>query len=96
MAKKVEWSEAALKDRLNIYLYWHARNNSDSYSRKLEILFTEAAKLISAFPKIGQPTNSGVRVKIVSHFRIYYSYSAEAIQIIRIWDTRQDPEALNF
>ena len=54
MAKEVEWTETSLKDRVDIYRYWLDRNQSESYSEKLEILFNEAAALIARFPQTGQ------------------------------------------
>ena len=56
MAKKIEWTQSAIQDRFNIYHFWTANNNSDTFSKKLEILFNEAAKLISEFPDIGAET----------------------------------------
>ena len=95
MAKKVEWTHTSLIDRVNIYRYWLNRNKSDSYSEKLEVLFNEAANLIAQFPEAGTETDfPNLRIKVVKHFRIYYINLEDAIQIIRIWDTRQDPNSL--
>lgn len=93
MAKKIVWTETALFDRLKIYSFWLEHNKSADYSLKLEILFKETAKLISKFPEIGMETGiSGVRVKIVNRFKIFYSVTRESIRIVRVWDTKQDPD----
>lgn len=97
MAKKVEWTEASLRDRVDIYRYWLDRNKSDSYSEKLEVLFNEAANLIGQFSQAGTETNVPyLRIKIVKHFKIYYLNQEDVIQIIRVWDTRRDPGSLSF
>ncbi len=49
MVKKIEWTHAAVRDRVDIYRYWLHHNKSDLYSEKLELLFNEAAKLIANF-----------------------------------------------
>ena len=67
MAKKIEWTETSIRDRFSIYEFWIRNNKSDSYSKKLEILFNEAARLISEFPEIGTETDfPGIRVKVRS------------------------------
>ncbi len=93
MAKKIEWTESALFDRFKIYSFWLEHNKSADYSLKLELLFKETAKLISIFPEIGMETDMpGVRVKIVNRFKIFYTITRDSIRIIRVWDTKQDPD----
>src|SRR5690349_12929850 len=97
MARKVEWTKTSIRDRFNIRQFWIEKNNSDSYSKKLEELFNEAAKLISEFPQIGTETDfPGLRVKIVKNYKLFYSDQSDTIRIIRIWDTRQDPQRLKL
>ena len=57
MAKKIEWTLTSIQDRFRIYHFWIDNNRSVSYSNKLELLFNEAAKLISEFPEIGTETD---------------------------------------
>ncbi len=95
MARKIEWTKTSISDRFKIYKFWIEKNRSDSYSKKLETLFNEAAKLISEFPKIGTETDfPGLRVKIVKSYKLFYTDDSETIRIIRIWDTRQNPQNL--
>ena len=51
MAKEIIWSETAQKDRKEILLYWKNRNKSSTYSKKLNILFDDAAEIIASFLK---------------------------------------------
>ncbi len=97
MAKKVIWSETAVKDRLDIYQFWLHHNQSEIFSEKLEILFNEAAILLSRFPEAGTKTDlDTIRIKVIRTYKIFYINKPEQIEIVRIWDTRQDPEELKI
>jgi toxin YoeB len=92
MAKKIIWSEAAQDDRKEILQYWKNRNNSLVYSKKLNKLFNDAAEIIAKFPKIGKPSGyKDTRIKIVKDFLLFYKESEDFINIITIWDSRQNP-----
>ncbi len=97
MAKKIEWTQTSIEDRFRIYNFWIDNNRSDSYSEKLEILFNEAAKLISEFQEIGTETDyPDLRVKVVRSYKIFYINEVDKIQIIRVWDSRQNPSDLEL
>ena len=97
MAKKIEWTQTSIQDRFTIYHFWIDNNKSDSYSKKLEILFNEAAKLISEFPEIGTETDyPNLRVKVIKSYKLFYINEVDKIQIVRLWDSRQNPSDLEF
>lgn len=97
MAKKIEWTETSILDRFKIYQFWEENNKSNSYSEKLERLFNDAAKLISEFPEIGTKTDSeDIRVKVIINFKLFYLSKEETIQILRVWDSRQNPGNLEL
>ena len=97
MAKKIEWTQTSIQDRFRIYHFWIENNKSDSYSKKLEILFNEAAQLISEFPEIGTETDYlDLRVKVVKGYKLFYRHQIDKIQIIRVWDSRQNPSDLEL
>jgi toxin YoeB len=97
MAKRVIWSARARNDRKVILEYWIVRNQSKSYSIKLNQLFNNYVKLIARNPKIGRPTDYGLgRLVVVKDYLIIYDISEKTINIITIWDTRQDSEKLNI
>src|SRR4051812_15911834 len=92
MAKKIIWSETAQKDRKEILLYWKNRNKSSAYSKKLNLLFNDAADIIASFPKIGKPSGyKDSRIKIVKDYLLIYKEFDTFISIITIWDARQNP-----
>jgi toxin YoeB len=97
MAKEIVWTETAVRDRLRIYQFWLLHNRSQSYSERLERLFNESAKLIAEFPEIGPVTDyKGIRVKTVGNHKLFYKPSESKIEIIRVWDTRQNPADIDL
>lgn len=97
MAKRIEWTRRAQKERKEILGYWVRRNKSTVYSKKLNGIFKSWVLLLSKRPEIGKKTDvENVRVKIVKDYLIFYEVIDEALYVLSIWDTRQDPDALNI
>ncbi len=97
MAKKIVWTQTAIQDRLRIYQYWIEKNKSNLFSEKLERLFNESAILLSEFPEIGTQTDfQNVRVKVIRDYKLFYQFTPDSIQIIRVWDSRQNPDNLKL
>jgi len=95
MAKQVVWSLRAQDDRKNILSYWRQRNKSNTYSKKLNLLFKEAVNTIRDFPKIGKLTDDrNARIKVVRDYLIIYEETETTIYILTVWDGRQDPAEL--
>lgn len=92
MAKKTVWTETAVRDRFRIYQFWYWHNKSENYSQKLEKLFNESANIIPRFPEVGTKTDfKNVRVKVVRNYNIFYCILEDRIEIIRVWEAKQDP-----
>lgn len=95
MAKKIIWSPRAKKDRWEILEYWHNRNRSKNYSRKLFRKFQEAVQQIASHPEIGKITSfEKIRSFIVQDYLIIYEEFPDHILILVIWHSRQDPNKL--
>ena len=95
MAKQVVWSLRAQDDRKNILSYWRQRNKSNTYSKRLNLLFKEAVNTIRDFPKIGKLTDDrNARIKVVRDYLIIYEETETTIYILTVWDGRQDPAEL--
>ena len=93
MVKQVIWSRLAHNDRFNILDYWTKRNKSVIYSKRLNQIFENTAELISKHPKIGKLTEiQNIRFKIVKDYLFTYRETDNFIEILTIWDSRQDPE----
>ncbi|MEQ8471646.1 MAG: type II toxin-antitoxin system RelE/ParE family toxin [Marinoscillum sp.] len=95
MALKIIWSPLAQQKRKEILTYWNDRNSNPDYSRKLNSLFIEAAKQLAKFPLIGRTSDiDGVRVKIVRDYLLFYEVTDRSIEILTIWDSRQNPDEI--
>ena len=93
MAKQIIWTKKAQSDRKEIHHYLRIRNQSNTYSKKLNGLINKAVKLVAAHPHIGRPTDiENVRVKLVRDYLIFYEAGEEQIYILSIWDNRRNPE----
>lgn len=93
MVKQIIWSRLAHNDRLEILDYWLKRNKSNIYSKKLNQIFEHTSDLISKYPNIGKQTEiEGIKYKIVKDYLFTYRETEEYIEILTIWDSRQDPE----
>lgn len=92
MAKQVIWSKRAFNDRRAILEYWIERNQSKTYSKHLNQIFENTTELISKFTKLGKKTVlPGIRIKIVKDYFITYRETKTKVEILTIWDCRQDP-----
>ena len=97
MAGKVIWTLRSQADRKHILNYWMEHDKSNTYSKKLNRLFKEAAHLIKTYPNIGKPTDiEHVSVKIIRDYLMFYEISGGNIYILTIWDSRQNPSKLRL
>jgi plasmid stabilization system protein ParE len=97
MAKRIIWSPNALADRIQILDYWFQRIGNKNYSRRLDLELRETIKHLQKFPKIGrQIENRSERFLVKDYYQIFYIESATEISILHIWDSRRDPQELQF
>ena len=95
MAKRVIWTNTAREARRAILEYWIKHNGSNTYSKKLSILFKKKVSLIQSEHYQGKPTDfKNIRVTLVRNFSIFYKINEENIIIVGIWDNRRNPEDL--
>lgn len=93
MVKQIIWSRLAHNDRLNILEYWIKRNRSTAYGKRLNQIFEHTAALISKYPKIGIQTEiEDIRYKIIKDYLFTYRETKRFIEVLTIWDSRQDPD----
>ena len=89
------WTQTAIKQRDHIFDYWNNRNESNTYSRKLNLTIRERVELLKSQPNIGKKTNFGeTRAIIMGHYSILYKIDRPRIVITGFWDNRQDPKKL--
>ena len=95
MAKRLKWATSAKIQRQELLDYWIKRNQSKIYSRKLNKLFNECAEMILLYPEIGiKIPNINCRKRLIRDFYFIYTITENEIEIVTIWDTRQNPEKL--
>ncbi len=95
MAKRLKWTEFSKSQRKDILEYWNNRNKSKEYSRKLNKLFDKIALMILEHPEIGVKINgSEYRGRLIKDYYIIYINFEKSIEILSIFDTRQNPEKL--
>lgn len=96
MAKRLRWTEFAKSQRKDILEYWNQRNKSKNYSRKLNKLFNEIALVIAEYPEIGiRIFKADFHAKLIKDYYIVYKISEDTIEILSLFDTRQNPEKLS-
>ena len=95
MALRVVWSAPAQSQRRAILVYWRRRNGNVEYSRKLDMRFRRALRIITRNPRIGRPSSfEGVRMKTVGDYLIFYRIEEKVVIVAALWDNRQDPQKL--
>jgi len=95
MEKEIEWTEKSFSNRVQIYDYWYKRLGSVEYPDRLDQSFIDSVNLLPQNPQLGYKVESGTeRVLIQDHYRIYYEVHRDRISILRIWDSRQNPDEL--
>jgi toxin YoeB len=98
MAKrKIIWSTRAKIDLFNILDFYFQRNGSKTYSIKLNGNLQKSIRLLETHPEIGVQTDiENVRNLIHGDYEIFYETQIKTIEIITIWDSRQDPVKLKI
>ena len=95
--REVRWTLRALKDKMAIYEYWIRKNKSITYPKKLDRLFNEIMTLTTSFPYAGIETEfDNIRIRIVKHYKLVYRITDSDIEVLTVWDTRQDPKRLKI
>jgi plasmid stabilization system protein ParE len=98
MAKrKIIWSPRAKKDLLQILDFYYRRNGTKTYSIKLNLTIRNTIRLLEKHPEIAIRTDvKNVRNLIIGDFGIFYEIKSKTIEILTIWDSRQDPIKLDL
>jgi len=97
MVKRIVWSRRAKDERREILEYWHQRNKSKVYSKKLFRLFQLAVYQIRENPTMGKSTSlKSIRMYIIKDYLMFYEILESRILILTIWDSRQNPVKLKL
>lgn len=95
--QRIIWSPRAKLDLSEILDFYYKRNESKTYSIKLNKNFRKALKLIDKYPNLGILTDiTGIRILIEGNYAIFYECKDNMIEIVSIWDCRQNPNTINI
>ena len=94
MAKrKIVWSNRAKIRLFAILDFYIVRNNSKTYSIKLQKLISKEVNLLLKQPDLGLKTSEDTtRGFIIENYIVYYEITDDKIIIHTIWDSRQNPD----
>jgi len=98
MAKrKIVWTQKANEERKEILAYWIDRNQSKTFSIKLNNLIKDTLQLTALHPNTGRKTTlKNVRVKIIRNYLLFYEVNKTTIVVLTIWDERRNDKTLNI
>jgi plasmid stabilization system protein ParE len=95
--REIVWTRNAEIHLQAILEFYTARNKSNKYSRKLYREIKSELKTVSRKPKIGIKTKiENVRGLIFRDYIVFYEMLADKIMVLKVWDSRQDPQKLNI
>lgn len=92
----VEWTDEAKKNRREIHRYL-AKEWTDREVRQFYHLLDERITLIATHPKMFPATearNDVRRSVLIKQLSLYYIFDGHKIEILFLFDNRQDPEKL--
>ena len=94
MAKrKIVWSNRAKIRLFAILDFYIVRNNSKTYSIKLQKLISKEVNLLLKQPDLGLKTSEDTtRGLIIENYIVYYEIIDDKIIIHTIWASRQNPD----
>ncbi len=97
MAKRIEWTDNALREKVEILKYWKKRNKSEDYSKKLNGLFKNAVRTIQKHAALGRPTEDPeVKNILARDYLIYFTETDTCITVVHILDGRRNPDRWKY
>ena len=94
--RKIKWSHRAKLDLLEILDFYYKRNGTKTYSKKLNTKLRASIRLLEKQINLGVQTDIlNIMNLIEGDYNIFYEISATTIEIIAIWDNRQNPENIH-
>ncbi len=95
--RKIIWSSRSKTDLFDILDFYFQRNGTKTYSIKLNANLRKSILLLETYPEIGVQTDvENIRSLIHGDYAIFYEIKTKSLEIITIWDCRQDPERLRI
>jgi toxin ParE1/3/4 len=93
--RQIVWSDPALQDLEHIYSFLRFRTRDRPSARGHVRSIVEAVAPLAAMPHLGKASavspERNYRELVFETYRIYYRVEARTIYVVRVWDTRRDP-----
>ncbi|MBN2520847.1 MAG: type II toxin-antitoxin system RelE/ParE family toxin [Bacteroidales bacterium] len=91
------WSSRAKQDLFEILDFYYKQNGNKIYSKRLNSKIRKTVRLLSKQSNIGVQTDYlNIRNLIDGDYNIFYEVKLNSIEIITIWDSRQNPDRFNI
>ncbi len=91
------WSPRAEIDLFQIMEFYKMRNGNSNYSARIYSRIKRALIILKQFPGIGANTDIlNVKNLILGEFCLFYKIENNSIEILSVWDSKQNPENLNL
>jgi toxin YoeB len=95
--RKIIWSPRSEIDIYQILVFYGERNGNYNYSRKIYTRIRRSVLVLKQFPGIGAQTDiKNVKNLILGDFNVFYRFENNSIEIVAVWDSKQNPENLNL
>jgi len=95
--RKIIWSPRSEIDIYQILVFYGERNGNYNYSRKIYAQIRRSVLVLKQFPGIGVQTDiKNVKNLILGDFNVFYRFENKSIEIVAVWDSKQNPENLNL
>jgi len=92
------WTDHALQDLDTIYIF--LTEKSQQAANQLIFKILDRVKQLEEFPESGQeqllPNTGTFRYLVEGNYKIMYEFEKEAVFILTVFDTRQNPEKLKL
>jgi plasmid stabilization system protein ParE len=97
-SRKIIWSVKAKITFKKILEFYNIRNGSNAYSIRLLSDIEKIISLLPENPELGLKTDISVNIRylISGNYKLIYEIKPETIEILMVWDCRQNPKDLKI
>jgi toxin ParE1/3/4 len=93
--RHIVWSAPARQDLEHIYSYLRFRTQDRDLARRHVRRIVEAVAPLATMPHLGKASTvspeRNYRELVFETYRVYYRVEARTVYVVRVWDSRRDP-----
>jgi toxin YoeB len=95
--RKIIWSPRSEIDLYQILEFYGKRNGNYNYSKSIYTRIRRSVLVLKQFPGIGAQTDiKNIKNLILGDFSVFYRIKEYSIEIVAVWDNKQNPENLKL